>query len=584
MMELDIGIEAALNVGVKAPPAGGSAAGSGAASNAGAVLPPERAADEGQASFRAALREASGENRIDKDPSAPAHREPAPDGRNAPCEVSEAGPLRAEDPPLEAQTNEAPVETQTLGSSGLLGLFWIGRVPVDATREMPAPGPADGGTEPHAAEDGIPAEGSEPLETLIRYPLAATDGLEDDAALTRVQGEPIEPSKRSLDSGPRPALTEATADPGSAPELALSEMTGPLAVAEEGAPPAQTREGQALGEVRELSGQGGAKELADRRALETSDFAPVLRRLRAPLREPAAAYSSGQPAAASEASPAPSLAVSGAGLPSGAADMATANGAALRAPHSFESTPANQAADSFRQAETAADSGGQISEGRQGASAESGDFRHAADDFLFSKMPAAGKAVRAEGEALPEGVAAMTREARWFSGTEAILETPRDSASVPHDKETVAGTGRAGVFEQIVQRAAVHLKNDQGEINIDLKPDFLGRVRMQITTESQQVTVRILTELATVRDMIEIGLPQLKSELQSQGLQVERLEVAVADDQRPRDRQQPHPAQGWKAAAAGDGSSEDPLRNEERTESIYYRPRSAGAATIDMFV
>jgi hypothetical protein len=60
--------------------------------------------------------------------------------------------------------------------------------------------------------------------------------------------------------------------------------------------------------------------------------------------------------------------------------------------------------------------------------------------------------------------------------------------------------------------------------------------------------------------------------------------VAVADDQRPRDRQQPHPAQGWKAAAGGDGSSEDPLRNEERTESIYYRPRSAGAATIDMFV
>jgi flagellar hook-length control protein FliK len=148
----------------------------------------------------------------------------------------------------------------------------------------------------------------------------------------------------------------------------------------------------------------------------------------------------------------------------------------------------------------------------------------------------------------------------------------------------MAGTGRAGIFDQIVQRAAVQLSSDQGEINIDLKPDFLGRVRMQILTENQQVTVRIVTELAAVRDMIETGLNQLKSELQSQGLQVERLEVAVADDHRQRGWQQANTAPAWKTAAAGADTAMERSDIEERSAALYYRPHPGGTASIDMFV
>jgi hypothetical protein len=189
-----------------------------------------------------------------------------------------------------------------------------------------------------------------------------------------------------------------------------------------------------------------------------------------------------------------------------------------------------------------------------------------------------------EADVLPDGFSILTREAHLSSGADGGLEKAAEVPAAVRDKETTTGTGRAAVFDQIVQRAAVQLKNDQGEINIDLKPDFLGRVRMQILTENQQVSVRIVTELSAVRDMIETGLNQLKSELQSQGLQVERLEVAVADDHRQRGWQQAHTAAAWKTAAAGGDPAMEPSGIEERSAAFYYRPRPGGTASIDMFV
>jgi flagellar hook-length control protein FliK len=96
--------------------------------------------------------------------------------------------------------------------------------------------------------------------------------------------------------------------------------------------------------------------------------------------------------------------------------------------------------------------------------------------------------------------------------------------------------------------------------------------------------VRILTELATVRDMIETGLNQLKSELQSQGLQVERLEVAVADDHRQRGWRQANSPPERKTAAGSEVSTMGGSVTEERSASPYYRQRSSKTAGIDMFV
>ncbi len=57
---------------------------------------------------------------------------------------------------------------------------------------------------------------------------------------------------------------------------------------------------------------------------------------------------------------------------------------------------------------------------------------------------------------------------------------------------------------------------------------------MKITTENHLVTVRILTELPVVKEMIENNISQLKTDLQSHGLEIDKLDVSVANDSQQR--------------------------------------------------
>lgn len=158
--------------------------------------------------------------------------------------------------------------------------------------------------------------------------------------------------------------------------------------------------------------------------------------------------------------------------------------------------------------------------------------------------------------------------------------------------ETKLVTPETGIFQkdlrnqavnQIVQKAVLHLKHGQSEVRLDLKPDFLGHIRMQIITESQQVTVRILTEYPLVKELIENNLSQLKSELQNHGLEIDELEVSVDSDadqhvherdkatqskmrQRPDDRDQT--AEGTADDAVAQKSRR--IQDDENTRIDYF--------------
>lgn len=84
-------------------------------------------------------------------------------------------------------------------------------------------------------------------------------------------------------------------------------------------------------------------------------------------------------------------------------------------------------------------------------------------------------------------------------------------------------------FDQIVQKAVLQFEQGQSQMKIDLKPDYLGHVKMEISTENQQVVVRVMAEHPMVKEMIEANLSQLKADLNQHGLQIERMDVEVAD-------------------------------------------------------
>ena len=88
-----------------------------------------------------------------------------------------------------------------------------------------------------------------------------------------------------------------------------------------------------------------------------------------------------------------------------------------------------------------------------------------------------------------------------------------------------------------MRRAVFQIKDGQQEARIDLKPDFLGHVRMQVIMENQQVTVKILTEFGFVKDMLENNIQQLKADLQQQGLEVDKIDVSVSRDSNGKNNQ-----------------------------------------------
>jgi flagellar hook-length control protein FliK len=153
-------------------------------------------------------------------------------------------------------------------------------------------------------------------------------------------------------------------------------------------------------------------------------------------------------------------------------------------------------------------------------------------------------------------------------------------------KETEAGQNemRNPAMDQIIRKAAIHLRNGQHEARIELKPDFLGHIRLQVISENHQVTVKILAEHGFVKDMIENNVHQLKADLQQQGLEVDKLEVTVSRDQEESGNPRENLAQskdkrtGGRHGKAGRFPDEAQQKDNRKLSGNYN-----GNATVDYF-
>jgi flagellar hook-length control protein FliK len=98
--------------------------------------------------------------------------------------------------------------------------------------------------------------------------------------------------------------------------------------------------------------------------------------------------------------------------------------------------------------------------------------------------------------------------------------------------ENITHSQRANILTQIAEKAALIQKNGQTEIRLDLKPDHLGHIQLQIAADKHQLLIRILAENPIIKEMIETNINQLKVDLQHQGLEIDKFEVDVyvADD------------------------------------------------------
>ena len=89
---------------------------------------------------------------------------------------------------------------------------------------------------------------------------------------------------------------------------------------------------------------------------------------------------------------------------------------------------------------------------------------------------------------------------------------------------------RADVIRQIVQHMNYRQIGTRSQMVVQLKPESLGRLRMQIETSNQQVTVKMISSSNSAKEIIEQQLHTLKQELKGHGLEVQKIDVTVQSD------------------------------------------------------
>ncbi len=187
---------------------------------------------------------------------------------------------------------------------------------------------------------------------------------------------------------------------------------------------------------------------------------------------------------------------------------------------------------------------------------------------------ATGKVIKTE---------AGTNDSSLFNSAGQHAEKAAETLSAP--KEGAAGSNNlpTQTLDQIVRKASIHLNSGQHEARIDLKPDFLGHVRMQVIAENHQVTLKILTEHGFVKDMIENNIHQLKADLQQQGMTIDKLHVAVSSDpdEFGNPKEKLFGSRSRQEAAARD-RHERPADEKPKDSGRSFR-RADGSVTVDYF-
>lgn len=95
----------------------------------------------------------------------------------------------------------------------------------------------------------------------------------------------------------------------------------------------------------------------------------------------------------------------------------------------------------------------------------------------------------------------------------------------------VNSTNREELFAQIVEHAKVVVNNSGSEMEVNLRPEHLGKLQLKVTIENEVVTAKFVAESQQVKEIIENNLGQLKRNLQENGMQVDAIMVSVGNQQ-----------------------------------------------------
>jgi len=147
------------------------------------------------------------------------------------------------------------------------------------------------------------------------------------------------------------------------------------------------------------------------------------------------------------------------------------------------------------------------------------------------------------------------------------------------------------VVEQLVDKIKVNINKDTTTLKMQLAPEHLGKLELEISSKSGVLTANIKVENAVAKEAIENGLQTLIQKFDEQGVKVEAVEVSIANYDMSKENGREKSSQDYeidmkKKRKHGKISLEDlnAMEAEENTNNQESRIPSMTATTIDYAV
>jgi len=135
-----------------------------------------------------------------------------------------------------------------------------------------------------------------------------------------------------------------------------------------------------------------------------------------------------------------------------------------------------------------------------------------------SVLPKPGEAVTSTTKELPLFVAKLENGNNYFLSAKEVAKSSQAVQADPYN-----------VVEQVVKKIKLEIAPGISKVEMQLEPKHLGKVQVSIVVENNHLSARLTTENVMAKEILQQNLPQLKEALQMQGVEVERLNVALGN-------------------------------------------------------
>ena len=145
------------------------------------------------------------------------------------------------------------------------------------------------------------------------------------------------------------------------------------------------------------------------------------------------------------------------------------------------------------------------------------------------------------------------------------------------DMPVAEGVTVRDIVYQVVDAIRVNISSESTSLEMNLNPENLGRVSLNIQSKDGVMTAQITAENDTARAAIESQLQILKDNIEAQGVRVEAIEVTVSsfsfsDSKNAESQAREHPEENARVGRAGrasgvsDSNDTEEISDEERLE------------------